>query len=162
MKLAKGAVSGFILCELISMGTLAAQSAGPWMGTWKLNLTKSKYNPGPAPAPGGTTIFRMFPMGDGFKYTIDAVSAQGKTSHSEAFARFDGKDYPETGNPGADTNRFRRVDEHTYELTDRKNGKDALSFRITISADGKTRTSIASGKTAAGQEVHNVGVWDRH
>jgi hypothetical protein len=161
MKLTKIALSRYILCALISMGTVAAQSGGPWMGTWKLNLEKSKYSPGPGPAPGGTTIFKMFPMGDGFKYTIDTTSAQGKTSHSEAFARFDNKDYPETGNPGADTNRFRRIDDHTYVLTDRKTGKDALSFTIIISADGKTRTSVATGKTPAGQEVHNIGVWDR-
>jgi len=50
MKLPKIALSRYILCALISMGAVAAQSGGPWMGTWKLNLEKSKYSPGPGPA----------------------------------------------------------------------------------------------------------------
>jgi hypothetical protein len=131
------------------------------MGTWKLNLAKSSYSPGPGPAPGTVTIFKMVAERDGFRYTVDTSPPHGKPTHSEAFARFDGKDYPEAGNPAADTNRFRRIDDYTYELTDRKNGSDALSFRITISANGKTRTSVATGKTASGQAVHNIGVWDR-
>lgn len=149
---------------LIVLGSAAipeAQVDGPWMGTWKLNLSKSSYSPGPGPAPGTVTIFKMMPEKDGFRYTVDTTLPTGKSTHSEAFARFDGKDYPEVGNPAADTNRFRRIDDHTYELTDRKNGTDALSFRVTISADRKVRTSVATGKSAAGKVVHNVGLWDR-
>lgn len=145
----------------ISLGALLAQIAGPWMGTWKLNLKESQYNPGPGPSPGTLTVFKMEPDKDGFRYTLDTTLPDGERTHAEAFARFDGKEYPETGNPAADFNAFRWVDEHTYELSDRKNGKDALHFRVTISADGKTRTSVASGKTADGRRVNNVGVWDR-
>jgi hypothetical protein len=140
---------------------LLAQADGPWMGTWKLNLAKSSYSPGPGPVPGTVTIFRMMPQKDGFLYTVDTTPPNGKPTHSEAFARFDGKDYPEVGNPAADTNRFHRIDDRTYGLTDRRNGADALSFRVTISVDGKTRTSVATGKNASGRQVHNVGVWDR-
>jgi hypothetical protein len=158
----KAVFAGVILLGvLISLGSLLAQAAGPWMGTWKLNLTKSKYNPGPGPAPGTVTIFKMMPEKDGFKYTLDTTLPDGNRTHAEAFARFDGKEYPETGNPAADFNVFQRVDDHTYSLTDRKDGKDALHFRIGISGDGKTRTSVASGKTKDGRPVDNVGVWDR-
>ena len=150
---------------MLTAGLTAQQKAGspngPWLGTWRLNLAKSKYSPGPGPAAGTVTIFKMGTEKDGFKYTLDSTLPDGKKTHAEAFGRFDGKEYPEIGNPAADFNVFTRVDDHTYALVDRKNGKDALSFRITISADGKTRTSRGSGKTASGQEVNNVGVWDR-
>ena len=149
------------LIVMLGPTTLLTQAEGPWMGTWKLNPSKSSYSPGPGPEPGTVTIFRMTPDKDGFRYTVDTTAVNGRATHAEAFARFDGKDYPETGNPTADTNRFRRIDDHSYELTDRKNGKDTLSFRVTISPDGRTRTSVAIGKTASGQEVHNVGVWER-
>lgn len=134
---------------------------GPWVGTWRLNLEKSRYIPGPAPAPGTVTTFKMTLELDGFKYTLDTTLPDGRKTHAEAFGRFDGKEYPETGNPAADFNVFTRVDDSTYALVDRKGGKDVLSFRITISPDGKTRTSVASGKNAAGQAINNVGVWDR-
>ena len=150
-----------ILAVSLTAQQKAGSPNGPWLGTWKLNLEKSKYSPGPAPAPGTVTIFKMMPEKDGFKYTLDTTLPDGRKTHAEAFGRFDGKEYPETGNPAADFNIFTRVDDRTYALTDRKNGKDALKFRIAISADGKTRTSVASGTTANGQPVNNVGVWDR-
>lgn len=110
---------------------------------------------------GTVSIFKMVPEKDGFRYTLDTTLPDGNKTQAGAFARFDGKEYPETGNSAADFNVFRRVDDHTYELADRKGGKDMLHFRITISKDGKTRTSIATGTNPSGQPVHNVGVWDR-
>lgn len=150
------AISGLTLASF-----LRAQAEGPWIGTWRLNLAKSTYSPGPPPAVGTVSIFKMVPEKDGFRYTLDTTLPDGKKTEAGAFARFDGKEYPETGNPAADFNVFRRVDDHTYELADRKGGKDMLQFRITISKDGKTRISIATGTNASGQPVHNVGVWDR-
>lgn len=124
-------------------------------------LVEIVIQPRASAAPGTVTIFKMTPEKDGFRYSVDTTPPNGKPTHSEAFARFDGHDYAEVGNPAADSNRFQRIDDHTYQLTDRKNGKDALSFRVTISADGKTRTSVATGKSASGKVVHNVGSWDR-
>lgn len=153
--------SNLALAGCAIAGTLFAQAGGPWIGTWKLNLERSRYNPGPAPAPGTNTIFQMMPEGDGFRYTLDSTLPDGKKTHAEAFARFDGRPYPENGNPAADFNVFRRVDDRTYELLDLKDGKDALHFRISISTDGQTRTSVAEGKSAQGDPVRNVGIWDR-
>ena len=140
--------------------TKAPSAKGPWIGTWKYNAAKSTP---PGRADGGPRIFKMELVGeDGFRYTIDDTSADGRQSHMEMkFARFDEKDYPEQGNPSADTNRFRIADPHTYELTDRKDGKDTIHFRITISDDGKTRTSVSTGVAQDGKEFKRIGVWDR-
>src|SRR5205823_3617459 len=38
-------LASFTLVPLLAF----AQTADPWLGTWKLNLAKSSYSPGPAP-----------------------------------------------------------------------------------------------------------------
>ena len=126
---------------------------GPWIGTWK-----KRNSP-------GTTIFKMWVEGDGFHYTITSAPPGSTTLPSEPqaslFGRFDGKPYPEKGNPAADFNVFYRLDDHTYALDDVKDGKTTGHFTITISADGKTRTSVAKRRNEKGEEVTVVGVWDR-
>src|SRR4029450_8881820 len=71
------------------------------VGTWKLNLTKTKFSPGPAQT---SQTLKIEAWGeDGVKYAADGVYANGKPTHSEFTAKYDGKDYPFTGNPDADT-----------------------------------------------------------
>lgn len=127
----------------------ATDPNGPWIGTWKRNSAKST-------SPGDAT-FKMWLEGDGFRYHLDT----GAPTKMEAFGRFDGEHYPETGNPAADFNVFKRVDDRTYALSDIKNGKETISFIISFSADGKTRTSVSKSRNAKGEEVTSTGVWDR-
>jgi hypothetical protein len=132
-----------------------APAKGPWLGTWKRNPEKSTSKGN------GTAIFRMWEEGDGFRYTLTMTPASGAPTQMGAFGRFDGKKYPETGNPSADHNVFGRVDDHTYSLIDVKNGREMITFNITISPDGKTRTSVSKSRNERGEEVTSIGVWDR-
>jgi hypothetical protein len=171
MRVRRSVLFASLLCGLaLAAGTLRAQAPpaasaasgqGPWLGTWKLNVAQSTYSPGPGPAAGTVSLFKMVPVGDGFKYTIDSTTPQGRTFHAELTGKFDGKDYPEIGNPGADTNRFRILSDRSYEVIDTKNGVDTMTIVITISPDGKTRRSESKGKNLEGKPVHNVTVWDR-
>jgi hypothetical protein len=136
--------------DVSASGAAAGSPKGPWLGTWK------KRNTGAA-----STIFKMWAEGDGFRYALDITPPSGAPTHMEAFGRFDGKPYPEKGNPAADHNVSQRLDDHTYQLIDMKEGKENIRFNITISADGKTRTSTAKSRNAKGEEVTAVGVWDR-
>ena len=53
----------------------------PLLGTWKLNVAKSKYSPGPPPKSG---IISYAPYGeDGVKSVRDEADAQGNMIHSE-------------------------------------------------------------------------------
>src|SRR6266852_8879507 len=106
------------------------------LGTWKLNEAKSKFSSG---APKNTSVVYEA-AGDSVKVTVDGVGADGKPSHNEWTGKFDGKDYPVTGDPTADTRSYKRIDDHTLVLTNKKDGKVTISARITVSADGKTRT----------------------
>jgi hypothetical protein len=67
-----------------------AQAADNQAGTWKLNVAKSKYSPGPAPKDGTLTIESQ---ADGLKFTIHGTDAEGKAVHFEMSPKYDGKDY---------------------------------------------------------------------
>ena len=129
------------------------------IGTWKLNLAKSKFNPGPAPKSQTMTIEAW--GADGVTFAADSVDAEGKASHWEFQAKYDGKFVPFKGNPDADMLAYKRIDANRVEATTQLNGKPAQTTKIVVSADGKTRTLTQTGKNAKGQTVNNVVVYDK-
>ena len=135
-----------------------ASAADNWVGTWKLNVAKSTYSPGPAPQ--GNTA-KLEAWDGGLKATADGVAADGKPTHTEFAAKFDGKDYPFAGSPNGDTISLKRIDDYTYEAVLKKQGKPTVTSRNIISKDGKTRTQIQTGTDAEGRVVNNTLVWDR-
>src|SRR4030088_1485473 len=121
---------------LLFVAGAMCMASNPNMGTWKLNEAKSKFAPG---SPKNTTVVYE-EAGDNTKVTVDGVDAEGKPTHNEWTGKFDGKDYPVTGDPTADTRAIKKVDDHHYELNNKKDGKVTTSGTITFSDDGKTRT----------------------
>jgi len=114
---------------------VAVSFAGnPNMGTWKLNEAKSKF---PPMAPKNTTVVYEA-VDDNVKVTVDGTDGEGKPTHNEWTGKFDGKDYPLTGDPASDTAvRTRRLDDRMTELTNKKDGKVTATGRIVVSADGQ-------------------------
>jgi hypothetical protein len=129
----------------------------PEMGTWKLNETKSKF------APGATKIHTVVyeAAGDSVKITGDGTDKDGDPTHNEWTGKFDGKDYPVTGDPNSDTRSYKKVDAHTLEMTVKKDGKVTVSGRLVVSADGKSRTATISGTDAEGKSFKNKAVFDK-
>ena len=151
-----------MICLLTFAMLFAAASAcvaadDPNMGTWKLNEAKSKYSPG---APKNTSVVYEA-AGDSVKVTVDGVGADGTTTHNEWTGKFDGKDYPLTGDPTADTRSYKKIDTRTMELTNKKGGKPVVTGKITVSADGKSRTVVVSGTDASGKKVTSTAVYDK-
>jgi len=141
------------------LGSTAFAQADSQVGTWTLNIAKSKYSPGPAPKSGTTKIEAA---GAGTKVTVDQVAADGGKVHWEFTANYDGKDSPVTGNnPNADTVARKRIDANTVETVSKKGGKVTTTQTSTVSADGKTRTVTTKGTNAEGKPVHNVAVYER-
>ena len=137
---------------------LLAQSTEPWFGTWKLNVARSKYSPGPGPK---TSTTKLEPWEGGFKHSTEFVTAQGETRHVEYTGKFDGKDNLVAGHSNADTINYRRIDDHTYEVVEKKNGKATTTATVVISGNGLIRTQTMTGKNAQGQTVNNVLSYDR-
>jgi len=127
------------------------------MGTWKLNEAKSKFSPG---APKNNSVVYEA-AGDSIKVTVDGVGTDGKPSHNEWTGKFDGKDYPLTGDPAADTRSYKKIGARTLELTNKMGGKVVVSGKIVVSADGKSRTVSISGTDADGKKVTSTAVYDK-
>src|SRR5260370_12521817 len=137
--------------------TMCFAAANPTLGTWKLNESKSKLSPG---LPKNLTVVYEA-AGENTKGTSDGVDAQGKPTHNEWTGKFDGKDYPVTGDPTSDTRAIKKIDDHNYELTVKKGGKVTLTGKAVISADGKTRTVTVGGTDAAGKKVEGTSVYHK-
>jgi hypothetical protein len=137
--------------------TLCFAAANPNLGTWKLNEAKSKANPG---LPKNLTV-TYEAVGDNIKATVDGVDGQGKPTHNEWTGKFDGKDYPVTGDPTSDARSYKSINDRTLELTVKKGGKVTITGKIVISADGKVRTLTASGKDSMGMKVESTSVYDK-
>jgi hypothetical protein len=142
------------LC-VVGVAVCFAQNAQ--MGTWKLNEAKSKLSPG---APKNTTV-TYEAAGDQVKVTIDGVDNDGKPTHNEWTGKFDGKDYPVSGDPNSDKRSYTKIDDRTLGFNDRKVGKSTISGRIAVSEDGKTRTVTTSGTDLKGEKITSVAVYDK-
>jgi hypothetical protein len=135
-----------------------AQTGGPSIGTWKLNLTESKYSPGPAPK---SAVATYEPAEGGIKAVYDVIDADGKPIHGEFTAKFDGHEYPVTGDPSRDTISIKKIDDYHFTHIIKKDGKIMLTGKAVVSQDGKVRTITAIGTDAKGQKVNNTAVYDR-
>jgi hypothetical protein len=146
-----------VILSILSVA-LGLAAADPAIGTWKLNVAKSKYRPGPAPK-GATITYEA--SGDGVKRTGETVKADGQTTSFSYTAQYDGKDYPVTGNPNADTIVLKRINDYTSEATLKRGGKVTTTARRVVSKDGKTLTLTLKGTNAQGQTVNSVSVYEK-
>lgn len=158
MRVKKFAVFSSALLLATLAFSFAMMAADQHSGTWKMNPGKSKYSPGPAPK--GITV-KIEADEKGIKVSSDGTDAEGKPTHVEYDAKFDGKDYPLIGVPNAETISVERTDASTIQSTAKKGGQVVMTVRSTVSKDGKTRTSVFKGKDAQGRDINNVVVYDK-
>jgi hypothetical protein len=127
------------------------------MGTWKLNEAKSKLAPG---APKNHTVVYEA-AGDSTKVTVDGTDANGGAAHNEWTGKFDGKDYPVTGDSTSDSRAYKQVNDHTLVMTIKKDGKVTQTGRIDVAADGKSRTVITTRTDEKGKRSTSKAVYDK-
>jgi hypothetical protein len=137
---------------------LPAQGTDPIVGTWELNVAKSKYSPGPAPKSETRTYVVS---GQDIKATSKGVDGAGKPTAGEWAINYDGKDRPQTGNPDAETLSLKRVDALTTEFTQKRAGKAVMTGTRIISRDGKVMTITTKGTNATGQTINDVAVFEK-
>jgi hypothetical protein len=138
-------------------GVAVCYASNPNMGTWKLNESKSKIAAG---LPKNTTVVYAA-VGDQVKVTTDGTTKDGKPYQTEWTGQFDGKDYPLTGDPTANTRSYTKVDDNTLKLTNKMDGKVTTTGQIMVSADGKVRTLKVSGTSADGKKFSYIAVYDK-
>ena len=151
------AVLGLGLGDAVGVVPVLAQASDPLAGTWELNVAKSKFSPGPSPK-SQTRIYET--SGQTVKYTGKGVDGEGKPSLIQWTASYDGKEYPITGDPGADAISFKRIDASRIDFTQKKAGK-VVGTGTRSTTDGKVMTVTYSGTNAKGQAFNNVMVFEK-
>ena len=151
------------LMKLALVVTLVAAAYGvqaqadPTVGTWKLNLAKSKYNAGQPPKSSTVVIAAA---GQGIKLTADTTLADGTARKISYTASYDGKDAVVTGTPDYDGMSLKKT-ANGFEGSRKKAGKVVQTYTRVVSSDGKTMTVTSTGTTADGGKVDNVQVYDK-
>jgi hypothetical protein len=146
-----------VVAGFASSSTVLA--ADEWLGTWKLNLSKSTFNP-PELAPKSQTVVREN-VNDGLKTVVDEVNAQGKPVHIEYIAKFNNQDHPWSGSPDADTVVLQRLDDEYFQTTWKLKGEVMLLGSTLVSKDRKTITTTLFGKDSQGRKIGHVTVYER-
>jgi hypothetical protein len=127
-------------------------------GTWTLNVAKSQYGTG---APPKSQVTVLEERDGGLHETVTRINADGTTTKWDLFAKYDGKEVKVTGDPSRDAVALKKIDEHTVDVTNKKNNAVTTHMRIVVAPDGKTRTNTVTGTDASGKPFTSVMLFDR-
>lgn len=145
------------LLFVASVSAVLALGANPEIGTWKLNLAKSRYDPGPPPFK--SFSLKMEPLENGEeRITASGEDHDGKPMNSTFTIKYDGKDYPATNTP-FDHIAVTRLDPNTVRIIYKKDGK--VMSRAISKISGKTMTETGKGVGPDGKVVSSVEVYER-
>src|SRR5688500_9388290 len=155
----------YSLVAAIALGVaLNAQQAdsaprAPWFGTWQLvpPPAASRFE---APAYKKVTL-RIEPWEEGLRVVYDMVRTRGGVTHVEWQGRFDGRDYPVQGMDYYLTNAYRPIDDRSYEIVIKVDGKPAATATAIVSPDGATLTVTTVARDTRGQPVTTTVVYRR-
>jgi len=143
---------GVVAICAVALNAITGAQTDPFAGTWKLDVAKSTYKPGPAPK-SATVVIE--PVGKGLKVAVDAVTADGPMKWGYTNAG-DGKESPVTGNPAYDAVIVTRTTPAESTAVYKKAGKTVVTLKVSVAKDGKTMTATSDGTDPKGQTMHNV------
>jgi hypothetical protein len=148
----------FAASLLVVGAAIAADAPDPVVGTWKLNVAKSTFSPGPA-MKSQTRVYVQTPAG--LKLTMTTVAADGKTMTSTMTFKYDGKPHPMVGNPDFESVSVTMDAAGVTHSTQWQAGKNVGSGVRTVAKDGKTMTFAQKGTHAGGAKYDDVLSYDR-
>jgi hypothetical protein len=152
--------AAFILALVVFFSGAAVAQTDPFVGTWKLNVAKSKFGPG-TERKSETRIVESSPTG--MKVSVDRTNADGSNQQYNYTTDFTGKPHPITGVApyGADSIAVTLGTSNSLSFKLMKGGKAVGSGTSVVSADGKTLTLTSGGTGASGKSVRSVSVYDK-
>jgi hypothetical protein len=144
----------------LAITTVAAFGADNTIGTWKLNVEKSKYSPAPMPLK-ILTVTREASDG-GVKVTATGDRTDGTAINGSYTAKYDGMDVQVTGNLPYETISIKQVNANTLTEERKKTGGPYhATSRIVVSNGGKTMTTTTKGTNADGKDFNSAFVFDK-
>jgi hypothetical protein len=151
-------VSSLLLVVATLWGSQAAFASDNWVGSWKLNVAKSKFS---SEAVTRAQTLKFEALSTGVKLTTEGADPQGKPMQGEYTSNYDGKDVAWTGNPSADMACPKRIDDNSYENVWKMGGKQTMTAKVVVSNDSKTLTVTQTPTGAHGAAASSVAVYDR-
>jgi hypothetical protein len=135
----------------------AAFAADPVVGTWKLNVAKSTFNPGPALKAATRTYTEA-----GGVYTMDqkVTMADGKEAATHVQYK-EGGEMKMSAAGSIDSGTGKKVDANTWDFELKSAGKVVGKVHRVVSADGKTLTVHNTGLQPNGRVGDDTLVFDR-
>jgi hypothetical protein len=130
---------------LLALAHPSAAVPESWFGTWRLDISRSTYVPGPAPYRRAT--YRIDRAGDRFRVVYDMVHPRGGTTHLEWIGRMDGRDYPLQGVDQPITYAYTATGDGAWEIVVKVDGRVAARSRVRLSADGRSMTTTTGAST---------------
>jgi hypothetical protein len=130
----------------------------PLVGTWSLNIQRSKFRPGLPPKSMTVTCDQT---ATGLHTVSVVVLRDGTSSRSEYTAAYDGKDYPITGVAKVETVSLRQIDTLISERIDKHAGERVQSYTRQVYADGRTMIVTQKGTDAMGSIVDHEMVFEK-
>jgi hypothetical protein len=153
-------MSLLLRCLWSPRGLLMAQSNSA-VGTWKLNVAKSKWVNVQPPKSETRTIEAQ---GNAAKYTFEGIAADGSHFAWSFTTNYDGtaSAISGVGGPnGADTDALTRADANTTKAVSKKGGKVVQTTTAVVSKDGMVTTLTPKGTNAQGQPTSSTTVFDK-
>lgn len=146
-----------VALTLLVCASWAAAQDDPMMGTWKLNAAKSKLAPGRQK----DIVRKHEPIPGGIRVSWEGIDDNGKPTRWGFEAKFDGKEYPSTGESSWDTLTLERPDRYTIVGRSKKDGKVAVELRWEVSQDGQTLTRRQQRFTPVEQAGTSIEVFEK-
>lgn len=154
------ALTLFALCMNASLAPVALAEGDAHVGTWQLNLAKSRFSPGPPPKK--QTLWYKSEAGQ-LTALLQGIDADGQPIRPDVgnlVIYLDGKDHP-TASPGYDSSAWTRISARKYVVQRKKDGKVVLTSTNVVSDDGTIMTITTAGTDENGRAVNNLRVYDR-
>lgn len=151
----------FALATFTITSTVAAYGADNSLGTWKLNLEKSKFTPGPVPLKSLTMVREA--AADGVKVTATGERADGKSVNAAYTAKYDGSPATVSGEGAPyDSASIKQVNANTFTWDARSSTTKYHSHgQIVVSPGGKTMTLTAKGTGQDGKPMSVTLVYEK-
>ncbi len=145
-------MASFVGAMAVALAAQAPQTGTQFIGTWKLDVARSHFTPGPAPKAETVTV------GDA-DISIEGTNADGTPYHL-TYTPINGKSVPVTGGEPGQTTTITRVNSRTWRIHDVA-GKGKMSGRVVLSRSGKLATATFQGTDKDGKPARAREIYSR-
>lgn len=149
------------LCSIVLLGLATSLwAADLFVGTWKLDVEKTRVITGLPPKEGNFTL-----TAQGDHYVVEESHTFGDGTHTvvRSTEPIDGGPVIHSeGGPLAEVSEIvKRINSRTREYTQTRAGKVILTAQLVVGKDGKTITMHLRGTNAQDKPFDRVEVWER-